>query len=157
MMRSLRTPTIVAATLLAWPAVHGCAGIDGGAIEASWDVRTVDGNDTQCGDAGVSRVQLWWRIERDDGAITVRNESFPCKDERGVTGFDLPPGPAELWLEPVCADGVAPLEGTYEGPTPIVRTITQGEVITLDTQLLQVTSTRDCAPEDHCTCRGRGG
>ena len=76
--------------------------------------------------------------------------AFPCGEERGVTRFDLAPGVAELWLEPGCESTLDPI--AYRAPPPIVRTITEGEVITLDTQLIEVRA-GNCLPEDPCTCQ----
>jgi hypothetical protein len=117
-------------------AVHGCTPIEGGAVEVSWDLRTFAGNDIPCEDAGVLEMRLWWRVVGDD--TTQRFDQFSCDDERGVTGFDLPAGTASLWLVPVCDGDAEPAEGTYRAPAPIVRTITEGDVITLDTQLVEL-------------------
>ena len=66
------------------------------------------------------------------------------------TRFDIAPGTAQLWLVPGCASGTDPV--AYRAPPPIVRTITAGEVITLDTQLIEVRA-GNCLPEDPCTCQ----
>lgn len=145
-------PLIVAIAMLVWPTIHGCDSVTGGAIEASWYLRDVGGAQTSCADAHVGTVRLWWEVERTvDGSVnrTRRYDAWTCGDTRGVTGFDLPPGPASLWLEPVCDSGNAPAEGTYRTPSPIVRTITEGEVITLVTQLVEVRAA-DCGTA--CTC-----
>jgi hypothetical protein len=152
MIPNLRTSLTVAFLGAAYPAVHGCTPVEGGAVESSWDLRTIEGRDVTCAGAAVGSIRLWWQVGRDDGTATRRFDAFACDDARGVTRFDLPPGRAELWLEPVCADGTLPAEGTYRAPPPIVRTITEGEVITLETQIIEVRAT-GCTGEAPCTCR----
>ena len=123
-------------------AVHGCTSIDGGAVEVSWDLRTFAGADIPCDDANVLEMRLWWRVEGD--GTRQRYDQFRCGDERGVTGFDLPAGTASLWLVPVCDDDTEPAADTYRAPAPIVRTITEGDVITLDTQLVELDEDAAC-------------
>lgn len=139
-------PRILRVTLLllACPAVHGCTTVEGGAVEISWNLRNVDGSGVSCGAANVLTIDLFIDDDLPDGYV-----EFPCGDERGVTRFDVAPGQAQLWLQPGCADGLAPV--AYRAPPPIVRTITEGEVITLDTQLIEVRA-GNCLPEDPCTC-----
>lgn len=134
----------VALSLSALPAVHGCTTVEGGAVEISWNLRNVDGTGVSCGAANVARIDLYVSDDFGNGII-----SFPCGDERGVTRFDIAPGEAELWLAPGCEEGT-PI--AYRAPPPIVRTITAGEVITLDTQLIEVRA-GNCLPEDPCTCQ----
>ena len=59
---------------------------------------------------------------------------FPCSDRRGITKFTVPRGQHLLWIEPVCPGG-APT-GNYQVPPPIVRTIHEGTVTTLDALLV---------------------
>jgi len=134
----------VALLALAWPLVHGCTTVDGGAAEVSWDLRTAEGSVVDCDVASVATIDLY--VE--DSAGNRYSESFACNDERGVTGFTIAPGPTELYLAPGCAQGT-PV--AYRAPAPIVRTITQGEVITLETQLIEV-EVGSCEPDDPCTC-----
>ncbi len=139
-----RTTTLCAAltTLVCLP-VHGCVEATGGAVEVSWSLRDVGGEGTTCDDARIGEIQLFWQV-----GTRTRADAWACDEGRGVTGFDLEPGPVSLWLEPSCADGpVTP--GSFRTPPVIVRTITEGEVITLDTQLVEVRA-QDCG--DTCTC-----
>lgn len=138
----------VALSLSAWPAVHGCTTVEGGAVEISWNLRNVDGTGVSCEAADVVTINLNFRVTNEDGTTSTRDEPFPCEDERGVTGFVLQPGETPLWLRPACEEGT-PI--AYRAPPPIVRTITEGEVITLDTQLIEVRA-GNCLPEDPCTC-----
>jgi len=145
-MTTLRNAILLPTFGFTYLAVHGCTPIEGGAVEVSWDLRTFGGLDIRCDQANVAEVRLWWEVERtsDEGGTTLRFDVFPCNDERGVTGFDLPAGTASLWLSPVCEGEVVPMDGTYRSPAPIVRTITEGDVITLDTQILEIDSGSVC-------------
>lgn len=128
-MTTLRNLQIVVLAALAWPAVHGCTPVDGGAVEASWNLRSIAGTDLGCEESGVDRMRL---------VVDDMSFSFDCERARGVTGFDITPGEVAIHLTPLCANGDAPPEGTYRSPPPIVRTITEGDVITLETQLIEI-------------------
>lgn len=128
-MTTLRIPHTVLLSALACPAVHGCTDVNGGAIEASWNLRTAAGGDLECGDAAVDEIRLY---------VADRRFDFDCSDARGVTGFDIPPGTVSISLVPLCADGMPPPPDTYQSPAEIVRVITEGDVITLDTQLIEI-------------------
>ena len=143
-MTTLPAKTCLVLTLSACPMVHACTEVSGGAVEISWNLRNVDGSGVSCGFADIATINLI--IDDDFGPGFV---PFPCGDERGVTRFDLAPGRAELSLAPGCENTVDPI--AYRAPPPIVRTITEGEVITLDTQLIEVRA-GNCLPEDPCTC-----
>lgn len=134
----------MALATLSWLAVHGCADVNGGAVEVSWDLRRDDGADLDCEDANVKQIQLYW-----SAAGEARHNAFPCEDARGVTGFQIEAGEVELWLQPVCAGGDA-IAG-FRAPPPIVRTITEGEVITLTTQIIDVKVT-GCTDQEPCVC-----
>lgn len=139
--------------LLPYLPVHaGCTEVDGGAVEVSWDLRRVDGSDTECQSARVAEVALRWDVE----GVRTRSPKFPCEDARGVTLFNVDPGRVSLSLQLFCEDGQMASEAAYQAPAPIVRTITEGEVITLATQILEVNFTDDdseCTGEAPCICR----
>lgn len=124
-----------------------CVEVNGGAVELSWSLRDFDGeraeechNDNP--DDGpvvdVDRIRLAWKaVVADDESATDPDGTvtFPCEDGRGITDFSIPPGRHMLWIEPVCAQG-APPSGRYQVPPPIVRTIGEGTVTTLDALLI---------------------
>lgn len=84
----------------------------------------------------------------------TRFDRFICSEDTGVTRFDLPPGPVNLWLEPECDAGYT-AAGRFRTPAPIVREVTTGEVITLDTQLIEVDQSSDsgCPGAANCLCQ----
>jgi hypothetical protein len=141
-MSMLPTSKLLPAIGFTCLAVHGCTSITGGAVEVSWGLRASTGTAITCATSGVDSIRLWWEVASSDadGAVssTRRFDQFPCGDARGITGFDLPVGTASLWLSPVCEGDREPAAGTYRAPAPIVRTITEGDVITLDTQVIEL-------------------
>lgn len=131
---------------MAWLMVHaGCEPVDGGAVEVSWDLRGEDGTDRNCAEANIDRIKLEW-----DGPREASQDDFRCEDARGITGFKIGAGEVRLWLVPLCEGGAEATAG-FQAPAEIVRTITEGEVITLTTQIIDVKVT-DCTPEDPCVC-----
>lgn len=131
-----------------------CVQIDGGAIELSWAVRDFDGNSRSCGETGISAVSLCWQPS--DGLSdqfvcqATASSTFPCDRERGSTAFEVPPGPTALWIQVGCGEmGEAADPDTYEVPAPIVRTVRDGEVVTLNSLL--IIATPACGTEA-CTC-----
>jgi hypothetical protein len=126
--------TAVAPLALACLPVHaGCEQVDGGAVEVSWSLYDQNGSTTNCGEFGVEEMVIEWEVVG-DGSFHF---SFECGNYHGVTDFQVPAGEAALWLHPRC-HGVDATQGTFSAPPPIVRTITAGEVVTLDTQLIQL-------------------
>jgi hypothetical protein len=140
-------------------AVHGCADVDGGAVELSWELRAKSGSaqtflDCEVldgdglplpGTGPVTEIRLDWDV---DGALGSR--SWRCNDDHGVTGFELPEGQALLRVSPVCASGAA-LPSTYTAPAPEQRTVIAGNTISLGgVELLLEVSSCDLQP---CICQ----
>lgn len=118
-------------------AVHGCAEVDGGAVELSWKLRpaasTLEDKFVACdsglaGTGAVSRIRLDWEMQ--DGSGRAASATWRCSDNRGVTGFDLPEGEALLWVSPECASGPASAE-TYTAPAPQRRVVNLGDTVSL--------------------------
>src|SRR3990167_6286133 len=80
-------------------AVHGCADVNGGAVELSWKLRATTGSDQTFLDCAVSvsgagRV-AFIRLDWDVNGVQAFRQ-WPCGDDHGVTGFELPEGRALL-------------------------------------------------------------
>jgi hypothetical protein len=78
-----------------------CVDVDGGAVEASWVLRTFDGrgiSDCSCSSPEVSRIRFVLARVGPDGAIgpdacAGRDEcEFSCGRKSGATPLDIPPG-----------------------------------------------------------------
>ncbi len=130
-----------------------CVGINGGASELTWSLRTFAGESSGCIDANISTVRLCW-TSIDSGVSGCRPGSlreFDCQEGTGVTLFEISPGRTRFWVEPVCEDGQPASLGTYQVPPDIVRTVRDGEVVTLDALLIVVTDPDICSGPS-CTC-----
>lgn len=139
--------------LLMCLAVHGCADVNGGAVELSWKLRATSGSaetflDCAVGLPGtgqVTEIRLDWDV---DGVAASR--SWSCDDDHGVTGFELPEGQALLSVSPVCASGLA-APSTYTAPAPEQRKVIVGNTISLGgVELLLEVSSCDLQP---CICQ----
>ena len=118
-------------------AMHGCAAVDGGAVELSWKLRPASSSlpdkFVAC-DSGrpftgaVTEIQLDWEIQ--DGSGRAGSQSWRCDDNHGVTGFDLPEGDALLFVTPRCAGGPADT-AAYTAPAPEQRTVIPGDTVSL--------------------------
>jgi hypothetical protein len=131
--------------------LSSCTNVSGGAVELSWLLRPSNGDENACSEQSCCRtsrvadMRLMW-----DVGGTTGSESWPCEDNRAVTGFVLPPGEASLWVTLECAD-VPAATNAYEAPAPVVRTIVDGEVVSLNAVVVQV-DIADCDPQ-RCICQ----
>jgi hypothetical protein len=130
-----------------------CVGIDGGATELTWSLRTFEGESSDCREAKISKVRLCWNeaTSTDTGCRSGKFREFDCKEETGVTLFEIEPGSMRFRVEPLCADGLVAASSTYQVPPEIVRTVREGEVVTLDALLIVVTDPESCTGAE-CTC-----
>jgi hypothetical protein len=135
-----------------------CIEVNGGAAELSWALRDfegkpISGDDPACTITNIARIRLHWKAvtgDADTSLVPDGTAEFLCNDNRGVTGFTIPAGRQMLWIEPVCPEGAA-APGSYEVPPPIVRTVEDGTVTTLDALL--IVADRDCTcPTSSSSC-----
>jgi hypothetical protein len=156
-----RAPTVTWIALALTTGSIGCIEIDGGAAELSWSLRSFDGASVDsCDEARVDKLRLCWQpLGPDDGGLEPgvrctpgRRTAFLCEEASGITGFDLEPGSTSFWIEPVCLDGEPPTPGTYQVPPPIVRTVEEGRIVTLNSLLLVVGPPAGECPDAGCTC-----
>ena len=130
----------------------GCADVQGGAVELSWKLRAATGSEETFIDtctprnAGtIKNIRLDWDV---DGVTGHRQ--WPCDDDHGVTGFQLPEGTALLWVSPVCAS-IDATPDTYTAPAPEQREVIAGETISLGgVELILEVQACPAAP---CICR----
>lgn len=127
-----------------------CVEVNGGAAELSWSVRTFDGArveedchtdaDSDEPKVHLEGIRLAWKAVADgeDGASMEPDDwkQFPCADGRGITEFSIPPGQQMFWIVPVCDGAILPAAGSFQVPPPIVRTVREGTVTTLDALLV---------------------
>ena len=146
-------PVIRAVTLALCLAVHGCTDVHGGAVELSWKLRAATGSThtfLDCviglpGTGQVTKIKLDWDVGGEVGG-----RDWPCDEDHGVTGFELPEGSALLRVSPVCANGDA-VPSTYTAPALEQRNVIVGNTISLGgVELLLEVSSCDQQP---CICQ----
>lgn len=150
------------AALIGFIGCPACIDINGGAAELSWSLRAYDGDSVgSCDDARLKQVELCWQPLGDastpagTSCPVGRRKTFSCDEASGSTGFVLDPGPTAFWVAPLCRDGMPADTDTYEVPPPIVRTVEDGKIVTLNSLLIVVgDADGSCAPAG-CTCAGR--
>lgn len=146
-----------AVVLALYLGVHGCADVNGGAVELSWKLRSLTGATTTFLDCTitleptdqvveVAKIQLDWDVE---GELGVR--TFDCEDDQGATQFEVPEGIALLRVTPICANDILPLPRTYNAPPPVQRNVIVGDTVSLGgVELLLEVSSCDLQP---CICQ----
>ncbi len=129
----------------------GCVAIDGGAVEASWDISD-DGRgipDCNCACPPIAKVRF--RVVGDDGTDVCAGRSdceFSCGAKHGATPFDIPAGRYALSLVPVGKNGedltVTSVDGCspQQSVAPTLREVKSGQ----PTQLDAIEISADCAP-----------
>ena len=115
--------------------VHGCADVDGGAVELSWKLRptssSAEDKFVECdsgkdGTGSVTYIRLDWEVGGVAGA-----EAWSCNDNHGVTKFDLPAGVARLTVHPECGDHEPADPATYIAPAVEQRRVSLGDTVSL--------------------------
>ncbi len=131
--------------------VSSCVSVDGGAVEASWVVRSEDGRaitDCSCADPAIAFVRI--ALVGDSAAVKGAEPcqgrtqcEFTCGRHTGVTPFDIPPGAYLISLTSVDAMG-QPLPAV-QGPAPVLREVVKGQPTQLDAFQLVARCAADCA------------
>jgi hypothetical protein len=135
----------------------GCVDVDGGAIEASWVLRTFDGRGISgcaCASPEIARVRFVSRRLGSDGALgddVCAGQSgceFPCHSQRGATPFFVPTGRYAISIAPLDAQG-APLTmptggGDVRVPAPILRDVVFGRPTQLDAVAIESSCAEAC-------------
>jgi hypothetical protein len=128
----------------------GCDNVTGGAVELSWKLRPaasnlndkfVDCDSGKDGTEAVAKIRLHWKV--DDGGPDPGHEgseAWECRFNRAVTGFELAPGTAQLWITPECENGPADPD-TYIAPAIIERNVALGDTVSLGAVELVVATT----------------
>jgi hypothetical protein len=152
----------IVAFLLALAAA-GCVSIDGGAIEASWDIHAMDGrgiSDCSCTCPEITQVRFSV-VPAAGGADLCLGKAvcqFPCRAKHGATPFDIPPGAYAVSLVPLGADG-QDLTGAIAGDAgaecsvrsgvaPTLRTVGKGQLTQMNGVLIQAGCALVCGGSD---------
>jgi hypothetical protein len=134
--------------------VHGCENVQGGAVELSWKLRPASSSledkfvdcDSGREDTGpVTHIRLSWEVGDQQGFA-----AWPCDENHGTTGFDLPQGDALLTVTPECSEGAAARADSYIAPAAEQRRVIVGDTISLGAVEIVVVVT-DCQAQS-CIC-----
>lgn len=138
--------------------VGGCVEVEGGAIEASWVLRTFDGravSDCACAHPVIARVRFVARVVGDDdtpGEDVCAGQpgcEFPCRSQRGATPFFVPGGRYAISFAPIDLAGTplgagVPGGGTVRVPAPILREVVHGRPTQLDAVAIETGCAQAC-------------
>jgi hypothetical protein len=151
--------TLIATAVLVSTA---CVQVEGGAVELSWCLRDFQGAKNDCAQSRIEQIRVCWvpvtdggagppvcTIQRTDAGLRELFDLFECSDKRGVTRFQVPTGANAFFVQPICIGGGEPT-GPFQVPSPIVRTVESGQVVTLN-QVLIIAANENCQGAD-CTC-----
>jgi hypothetical protein len=152
-----RTLTLILA--LATPvAAGGCVQIDGGAIEASWVLRTFDGRAISgCGCANPAIARVRFVVQKVEDGETPGEDvcagqpgcEFPCRSQRGATPFFVPTDRYAISFAPLDLAGTAlgagvPGSGGVRVPAPILREVVHGRPTQLDAVAIETGCAQSC-------------
>src|SRR5688572_8537112 len=139
-------------------AAVSCVSIDGGAVEASWVVRTDDGRaitDCSCSDPLIASVRLQLVGASGDvkGAAPCQGRTscqFSCQRHTGATPFDIPPGFYLISL--VAVDAAGQDLSTLQTPAPVLREVVKGQPTQLDALAIVGKCAPSCSGNQNRVC-----
>jgi hypothetical protein len=150
---------LVASTLAAGGV--GCVPTEGGAVEASWVLRTFDGraiSDCRCSQPEVSRVRLVVARLEADGALgedvcAGRSDcEFSCSSQSGATAFFVSAARYGISVAPLGVGrellaGEPPYGAGVRVPAPILREVVFGRPTQIDAVAIESGCAADCSGE----------
>src|SRR5262249_33604540 len=139
--------------LLVLCAFAGCVDVHGGSVELAWELFSPSGsaccpNHDPCKAAGAQVVRLHLHPVECASAELVPPRTFTCKSTQGATQFDIPNGTYCMEI-----DAAADLTSlaVAVGPGPIVRDVSNGNIVELGAIDLTVGDSNKCpANQDFC-------
>ena len=153
----LRIVLIAASALVA----SSCIDVDGGAVEASWVLRTDQGfaiSGCGCSDPKIDRVRF--EVVAIDAAGAAGADVcagrgdcvFACTRGTGATDFAIPPGRYGVAIVPLDADGQdlrmpGPGEKSVRTPERILRDVVAGQVTQIDALAIIATELLSCSTD----------
>jgi hypothetical protein len=126
-----------AALWFALAGLAGCVDVNGGAVEFKWEIRKQDGKQSTCGETQVESVRVTCTpIADSSGAITgeLFQHSWPCSDYKAASEFVIQPGRYSIAIDVVCPGTLVPVATV---PQPILRDVSNGYVVELNTLLIE--------------------
>jgi hypothetical protein len=127
-------------------AVAGCVDINGGSVELAWELFSPNGsaccpNADPCRAAGAQLVRVHLRPVSCDAPELLPVHTLGCKSTQGATQFDIPPGSYCIGVD---AAPDAQSQAVASGPNPIVRDVTNGNIVELGAVALTVGDLSKC-------------
>jgi hypothetical protein len=121
-------------------AVIGCVDVDGGAVEARWDLRDISGMRIDCQKAAIAK--MGFALVPELGADPCAQEArctFSCERGVGTTPFIIPEGEYAMTIQAVDAEGrVLGLVDGVTAPAAVVRQVVTGQLTDLNVNLIIV-------------------
>lgn len=158
----LRRAGATALCVLALSNTTACVNVDGGAVEANWVLRTLDGRaitTCSCSSPRVDRVRIDL-TGTGTGNLGIRpcegrtDCEFPCENGSGSTPFRVPPGAYAITVIPIDEDGrdltrIATSALPAKIPAPILRDVVHGRATPTDAVSIQVGCATACSGADN--------
>ena len=143
--------------VLLFSAGSACVKVDGGAIEASWVLRTFDGRAIAgCGCSSPAIARVRFTAVAIDAAGQPGSDicagqagcEFSCASQRGATPFFVPAGRYAIAIAPVDSQGnVLPAGdalGRVRVPAPILRDVVFGQPAQLEAVAIEAGCAEGC-------------
>jgi hypothetical protein len=119
---------------IALAGLAGCVDVNGGAVELKWEIRKQEGTSASCGAMELARVGLVGTpVEGSSGEAF--DFEWPCSDLQAATDFVVTPGRYAIQIEARC-DGAGKI-AVANTPSAIVRDVSNGNVVELNTLLIE--------------------
>ena len=127
-----------------------CVSIEGGAIEAIWDLRNAEGDrpplDTFCQEAQIASIYFELtpvnNSNANDPCLEDSRCRFDCQAGGGITPFFIPEDDYAISLKVVSTSGASlSVSDGITSPPPIVRHVKNGEITDLNINVIKVERT----------------
>lgn len=138
---------------LSWKLRPASSALEDKFVDCDWGSEDIGASG-----GSITGIRLSWTVRDDHGVVlNTDGADWHCKDNQGVTRFQLPAGTAELSVAPECdgigAQAVPAAPNTYIAPAPVQRQVTLGDTVSLGAVEL-VVQVSDCDPANQpCACQ----
>src|SRR5215470_4543325 len=135
-------------TLLAWA---GCVDVHGGSVELAWELFSPSGsaccpNRDPCRAAGAQVVRVHLHPAACDAPELSPVHTFSCKSTQGATQFDIPPA---IYCIEIDAAADPTSTAVAIGPGPILRDVSNGNIVELGAVALTIGDVNKCPPDQN--------
>jgi len=143
-----------AAPVITLIAFLGCVDVHGGSVELAWELFSPSGsaccpNHDPCRAAGAQLVRLHLHPVACNAPEITPVRTFACNTTQGATQFDIPPG---VYCIDVDAAADPSSVAVANGPGPILRDVSNGNIVEIGAVALTVGDVTKC-PGDQNLCQ----